>query len=259
VRETTEPPAAKIETPFDVLDWDSARFGFRVARVRRLDSPADLPGVAELMRRHQITLAYYTVPTTQPRIPRALLTKLGGRLVDTRVTYGARLAAPALGGTTVTAAAVDDGYRVSEYRATTVGPTLIRLAREAGTFSRFRVDPLIATGVFEAIYDAWIRRSVRREIADDVLVAKRGRQILGLVTVKAHADRGEIGLLSVDRAARGRGIGTALVSAAHATMARRGCTHSRVATQRLNRGACALYESSGYAAERLERVYHLWL
>jgi dTDP-4-amino-4,6-dideoxy-D-galactose acyltransferase len=259
VRGTTGSPSAEVDTPFDVLDWDSARFGFTVARVRALDSLADLPRVAEQMRRHGIALAYYSLPTAQPQIPRALLTELGGRLVDTRVTFGARLVAPAIGETPRGAAAVHGGHHVSEYHPTTVGPTLIRLARESGAFSRFRVDPRIAPGVFEAIYDAWIRRSVRREIADDVLVAKHGRRILGLVTVKANADRGEIGLLSVDGAARGRGIGTALVFAAHDSMVRRGCTHSGVATQRANRGACGLYESSGYIVERLERVYHFWL
>ena len=71
--------------------------------------------------------------------------------------------------------------------------------------------------------------------------------------------RGEIGLLAVDATARGRGVGRSLVRAAHSAMIRRGCTQASVATQQANVGACALYESAGYAIRQVERVYHLWL
>jgi len=188
-----------------------------------------------------------------------MLQRFGGRLVDVRVTYRASLVTPASVAAARGSAASPPPWKISEHRRRTVGPNLRRLARESGRFSRFRTDARIAPGVFESIYDAWIRRSVHHEIADNVLVAKIRTRILGLVTVKASADRGEIGLLSVDATARGRGIGRALVAAAHASMVGRGCSHAVVATQRANRQACALYESTGYAVQRIERVYHLWL
>jgi ribosomal protein S18 acetylase RimI-like enzyme len=100
---------------------------------------------------------------------------------------------------------------------------------------------------------------VNHEIADEVLVARHSRRIVGFVTLNASGASGEIGLLAVDGSARGLGLGRRLVREAHASMARRGCTQSRVATQRANRGACALYESAGYVVERIDRVYHLWL
>jgi len=242
---------------FVILDWDSAHFGFPVARINSSVAFWSLDGIAERMRNHGIVLAYFNVGTRVPSISDEALSRLGGRLVDQRVTYTARLTSddwanlePELD---------HDHFHIAEYRSVEVASSLRRLALESGAFSRFRLDPQIPQGVFEAIYDAWIRRSVAREIADEVLTANEDDRIIGFVTVRAGGPLGEIGLLAVDASARGRGVGLSLVRAAHSAMLRHGCTQARVATQKDNLGACAVYQSAGYVVSEVERVYHFWL
>jgi dTDP-4-amino-4,6-dideoxy-D-galactose acyltransferase len=240
-----------------VLDWDSAQFGFPVARVRSSVPLGALEGAAEQMRKRGIVLAYLSIDADLSTISDELLFRLGGRLVDQRVTYVAELISP--GATDPKLDLVDGEYCITKYHSTAVVPSLTRLARESGAFSRFRLDPQIASGVFERIYDAWIRRSVNHEIADEVLVARKARRITGFVSVRASGIYGEIGLLAVDASSRGHGLGRRLVREARSNLARRGCTQARATTQRANLGSCALYESAGYMVRQVERVYHLWL
>jgi dTDP-4-amino-4,6-dideoxy-D-galactose acyltransferase len=242
---------------FDLLDWDSARFGFTVARVHSSIEFGALEQVAERMRTRGIVVAYLNVHADRPLISPELLARLGGRLVDRRVTYVAGLTSTQTAHSGVDSANAQ--LRIAEFRRNTPTPSLTRLARDSGAFSRFKLDPHIPPGVFEAIYDAWICRSVKHEIADEVLVARKAARIVGFVSVKTSGALGEIGLLAVGEAARGRGLGHRLVRAAHSAMVRRGCTQARVATQGANVAACALYEAAGYAIQQVEHVYHLWL
>jgi ribosomal protein S18 acetylase RimI-like enzyme len=136
---------------------------------------------------------------------------------------------------------------------------LRQLARDAGRFSRFRVDSKVPGEVFERIYDAWITNSVSGQIAQEVMVTRDASSLTGLVTVGVKDGRGEIGLLAVREDARGRGLGKGLVQAALEWAGRHHFREAQVVTQGANVAACRLYESCGYAIERVERVFHFWL
>ena len=129
-----------------------------------------------------------------------------------------------------------EAVEIRSFREQEVGEDLIELARSAGRYSRFRVDARIDPKVFHAIYDAWLIRSVRREIADEVFVGSVAANDVGLVTVSATPAGATIGLLSVSDSARGRGIGRAMTEHAFEWAAERGCRTLRVATQACQRG-----------------------
>jgi ribosomal protein S18 acetylase RimI-like enzyme len=79
-----------------------------------------------------------------------------------------------------------------------------------------------------------------------------------MVTV-AEADRvGNIGLIAVHERARGRGVGAALMAAAHRWMAGRGAAAATVVTQLDNAAACRLYQASGYGLAGVWHCYHFW-
>jgi dTDP-4-amino-4,6-dideoxy-D-galactose acyltransferase len=235
------------------LPWDSGVFGFAVARIEP-GHAADEPGLAATvtaLKRDGVRLAYLALTPRLHDSLGAAAARLGGRAVGERLTYSAVLADRA-----------DPGLppiRVEEFTARAPTAELIDLARQAGVESRFRVDPDVGTAVFHRIYDAWIARSVAREIADAVLVARNDDRVIALVTVSEAAQCSEIGLLAIAPAARGRGIGTALVRATQRRATERGIPLARVVTQGANRQARALYERCGYAVERVEFYYHLWL
>lgn len=244
------------ERGFRMLPWDSDRFGFPVARIVSLQNPAKLPGMLNEMRRLRIGLVYLSVPAHDPVLSASLLAECNGRLVDSRITYVADLAGIASSEQT---RAPNREPLIVEYPKGDVEDSLLLLARESGIFSRFRVDPRINPAVFESIYDAWIRRSAQREIADEVYVHRHGDGIAGFVTVGTRGNRSDIGLLAVGEQFRGRGVGGALVRRAHSWARSRGLLLAQVVTQRANRAACDLYESAGYAIESIEHVYHFWL
>ena len=135
-----------------------------------------------------------------------------------------------------------DGRRASilPYTATTPSAALTELAIAAGKYSRFNVDPAFPREKFQAMYRLWIERSVRGELADAVLVAATDptdneEQVqsdpAGMITVAESGGVAQIGLIAVAGTMRGRGIGSALIDAAHRWMQSRGACEARVVTQ----------------------------
>ena len=235
---------------YDILQWDSATFGFPVARIR----PAAVVGmtlVVDALRARGVRLAYLTCPEADRETQGTALAH-GCTPVDVRMTFVASLREPREPERTREATIVP-------YPEPVADETLVNLARQSGEFSRFRTDPRVGRHVFEAIYDAWIRNSVERRIADEVLVAISDGRTVGLVTVARRGEQMEIGLLAVDAQSRGRGVGRALVSAALGWGKAAACTRAVVVTQQANQAACRLYESCGYHVGSVECVFHLWL
>jgi len=136
------------------------------------------------------------------------------------------------------------------------------LSLAAGVYSRFHCDPRFPRDKFEELYRIWIERSVRRELADVVLVARDATEptsgLLGMVTVSAAEAAGSIGLIAVAEMARGRGVGRRLIEAAHVWMRQCDAVEGRVVTQRANLPACRLYERAGYRLSTVEHYYHFW-
>ena len=99
------------------------------------------------------------------------------------------------------------------------------------------------------------------ELADAVLVAGGGTHRddpVGLITVSLAGEQGSIGLIAVDESARGRGIGSRMIHAAHRWLLGHGARNVEVVTQLDNHKACRLYEKCGYIHAELQHVYHFW-
>jgi dTDP-4-amino-4,6-dideoxy-D-galactose acyltransferase len=212
------------------------------------------------MRSNDVVLAYYSMPEAAAPIAPGEASSLGAVFVGTRVTFvrkpASGLARPA---NDVPLPPTPPGIEIQSYSSLDADSGLIELARQAGQYSRFRIDARIQVSVFYKIYDAWLMRSIRREIADEVYVATLGSRAVGLLTLSAAAPHGTIGLLSVDSSARGRGLGRRLAELAVEWSNARGRTEIQVATQLENEAACGLYVAAGFLLETREPTYHLWL
>lgn len=249
------------------LDWECEHFGFSVAQVSQADlDDARLVDTLRQARAAGVRLAVW--PTGEGREVGAEITaRFGGRLVDRKATF-----TRPLGGTLAATGAdeISDRKRpvIVSYTAPTPSNALTELAIAAGKYSRFHVDPAFPRDKFEAMYRLWIERSVRGELADAVLVAaatstdddeQAQRDPAGMITVAESGGVAQIGLIAVAGAMRGRGIGSALIDAAHRWMQSRGAVEARVVTQLTNQPACHLYERGGYQLSRVQNVYHFWL
>ena len=247
-------------TKLDLLSWDSVQFGFPVARLHTSLDAAELADVLGVARATGIVLAYLTLPRTDEQPSTAILERYGGKPIDERVTYLADAETIAKHARHGAGPEPETRNEIAPYALAEPDDDLVRLARQSGDYSRFNTDTRIPRRVFEAIYDAWIARSVHGEIAERVLVARHDGRIVGLVTMGlAGAERGEIGLLAVDETMRGHGLGRRLAGEALRWAGERALTTAQVVTQMRNRPACALYESCGYVVHRVERTYHFWL
>jgi dTDP-4-amino-4,6-dideoxy-D-galactose acyltransferase len=236
------------------LDWDSKHFGFPVARIAAAIDDDRLEQALSTARREGVRLVYWSTSADRAA-PAAVLSAFNGLLADRKATF-----ARALGSINEETSA-ERGLHVAAYGAGQASPDLVALAIAAGVHSRFAVDSRIERAKFESLYRVWIERSVRREIAGDVLIAHDGRAnqpLAGMITVKVTGDVGNIGLVAVAEAYRGQGVGSRLIEAAHRWMNDRRAAKSTVVTQLANSAACRLYERAGYDIEQVENVYHFW-
>lgn len=182
---------------------------------------------------------------------RPVLEGAGARLVDTKLDYRAPVQAPA--------PVAREIERIGEAANVADRAGLEALALESGRFSRFRLDPRIGEARWEELYRLWIRNSLAGQMADAVFAWRRDGAITGFVTVKREAStQARIGLIGVDAAERGAGVGTELVAAARQWAAGERLKDLWVATQRANRAACQFYTSRGFTLTSETDIYHLW-
>lgn len=236
------------------LAWDSAHFGFPVARIQNPTlSSAELEETLGRARRQGYKLVYWAAENDHPVSP-TLLSQYCGSVVVKKIVFFGKLRQ--LPNKELADLATD--LEIREYPVSEASSELVALAIEAGAHSRFFVDPRIPEGAASGLYTIWIQRSARRELADMLFVATVGGRLAGMVSCTSRSGRGAIGLIAVDSAFRGKGIGTALLSAAHQWMIATGAVWVEVVTQRQNTAACALYHRCGYAIASVQDFYHFW-
>ena len=233
---------------FSLLPWDSELFGFQVAKLHAECITGEHLGkaIANLQAKG-VRLAYASLQWSDDTA-RALLDRAGASMVDRKIVFKKPLS---------NMVQMPEGIEI--WSAPECSPELEALALASGHLSRFRLDPKVPDHVFANLYLQWIRRSVRREIADVVLVAKEGGCLAGMVTAAIDGDLGNVGLIAVAEGYQGRGIGRRLMVAAEAFCTERRCKWLHVVTQGGNRSACALYTSLGFALAEEHAVYHIWL
>jgi GNAT superfamily N-acetyltransferase len=238
------------------LAWDTQHLGYAVAHITRPCVPVvELRAALQRACAQEIPLVYWRA-SPDANVPADLIEQYAGLRAAVQVVFECDLFGP----NDNTPERPRDCF-IGEYSNAVASPALVDLAKAAGAYSRFRVDPHIAPNEFASLYETWIERSTRREIADVVLVASYTRglpDILGLVTLSVNGTTGLIGLLAVAEKARRRGIGRALLETAHCRMREKGAVRSRVETQLANRPACALYARAGYRPTAVEHIYHFW-
>jgi dTDP-4-amino-4,6-dideoxy-D-galactose acyltransferase len=237
---------------YESLEWDSSFFGFPVARIRPGSlSQEQLGETLHEMRRAEVELAYWFAADSV--LSREVAEFHRGFLADRKTTYVADLRE------------LDPNdfanlEQIEFFQAKIPTPELEELAIESGGMSRFRKDPRMPKGRFEELYRTWIRKSVEGTMARGILIAKDSTgAIAGMVTLGEKCGRGDIGLLAVTAAARGRKLGRCLVNAAQREFISRGFKYVQVVTQGSNQPACQLYESCGFSVEKVELVFHFWL
>lgn len=87
------------------------------------------------------------------------------------------------------------------------------------------------------------------------LVAEDGGRIVASVYVEPRGKRGYFGMLAVDPASQGKGLGRAMVEAAESYCQNRGCTAMDIAVLSLRPELLPLYQKLGYVKAGTEEFH----
>jgi glycosyltransferase involved in cell wall biosynthesis/ribosomal protein S18 acetylase RimI-like enzyme len=237
-------PAPRDSELGRLLAWDTEFWGFPVGRVeqRELDRRA-AAAAARWADSNEVQCTFLLAAAEDAETAEAAQ-GVGFSPVDTRVTLEHNGAAPSPAGPTE-GIAIRPGTVADE-------PKLTEIARRAHTDTRFFFDPGFAPERAAEMYAAWVRRALDEE-ERTVLVAESAGEAVGYVLLEADPFR--IDLIAVEEAARGRGIGRALVEAALGASPN---GRTEVVTQARNVGALRLYEAAGFRVKAAEVWYHRW-
>ena len=147
---------------------------------------------------------------------------------------------------------------ISFYQETEAGKELIELAQIAGVHTRFNIDGNIPKVKYRDLFTEWIERSVKKEIADFILVYKINNKIVGFAIIDIRQNSPYISLFAVHPDYEGKGISFALMRAIENKLRDLGYKEVFGATQQVNRKALVVYERYGLKRLPSQYVYHLW-
>jgi dTDP-4-amino-4,6-dideoxy-D-galactose acyltransferase len=267
------------EPPCELLAWDSAHFGRRIARVRgsRL-TPDALDRIDDWAAREGIECLYFLADAADAATA-PLAEAAGFRLVDVRITLerrserrvreGAdaidRAGANAIdrAGANALGSAAAGGVEVRPAGAGDVAP-LRRIAAASHHDSRFFQDPHFDRARAGELYAQWIEKCCADPagivlVAAPTAAAGPAAGVLGYIAAAVTpAGAGQISLFAVAAAARGQGVGGRLIAAALAWFAARGADPVTVVTQGRNLRAQRIYQHFGLLSHGLELWFHRW-
>ena len=134
---------------------------------------------------------------------------------------------------------------------------LVKLAKEAGFHSRYKIDKNLELK-FEEMYETWMNKSLKRELAAEVFAYQDKNKINGMVTINKKLKKAEIGLIAVDNKAQSKGIGSQLLQSVENWALKQNLENICVATQEENYNACRFYEKNNYKISEKTYIYHIW-
>jgi len=232
---------------YEILQWDSEFFGFKIARIDNFTSQKDFEQLLEELKLQEVKLAY-CIASPQNNKANETFSKFAN-LVDKKTTFYQKIEPKQY--------QLDSNIEI--YNQNTLTPELIELALQSGEFSRFKVDKNFPAGSFEKLYTKWIENSVNKQFDDAVYVYKIENKIVGLLTLKDKQNIGTISLIGVDQSVRGQNIGSKLIQKTFYHYSQKNIFDIEVVTQLDNHLACKFYEKNNFKIKNIQNIYHLWL
>lgn len=241
--------------PCAFLQWDSEFWQFPVARLLDPRLPLVAPAIVDAWCHDQDIRCLYAL--VDPLAPRAAVQYQGQAyvLVDERVTLTWQICSRQLD----VPLEVPDGVVVRSCASADLEP-LQQIAAESHTDTRFFADTRFPRLQAQKLYALWIANSCAG-FAEHVLVAELAGAAVGYCSCHVPAGdprAGSIGLIAVAPAARGLGVGQALVTHAQRWFANRDLDQVSVVSQGRNAAALRLYRRCGFSVQLRQHWYHRW-
>jgi dTDP-4-amino-4,6-dideoxy-D-galactose acyltransferase len=230
----------------EFLSWDTDFFGYKVGKVTNLET--DIFLVLSEAKKQNYKLLYASLNPNNI-LQNKIYIENNGFLADQKITFLQN---------------IPNDIKISEnktelYENTEINQNLISLALQSGIYSRFKIDKNFKNQEFERLYTTWIENSVKKEIAQKVIIQKENNQIIALLTLGIKNKRADIGILAVDTHCRGKKVGKNLIERAFFESNLLNQNLIQVVTQKANQEACCFYQKMGFQIEKIENIYHFWI
>jgi dTDP-4-amino-4,6-dideoxy-D-galactose acyltransferase len=229
-----------------LLEWDSAFFGYPIARLydRHVDGNL-LAEAFDWCHARAVRCLYYLAPAGDA--PSLLAAQAAGmQFIDVRLTLARTIASEQDWASGVVVSPATDGDRIA----------LVKLAPDLARVSRFSADPRFGKEAAARLYEIWLTSK-----ADAVFVthSRMSGSISGCTTCIVEPDgTGVISLMVVKPENHGRDLGLALCTAALHWFADCGCVRAQVVTQGHNVASQRVYQRAGFLTHSVEVWFHKW-
>ena len=235
-----------------ILPWDSAHFGFRIARAtpHRLD-PASCRELLEICRDQAIDCLYFLADADDADTIRTLQAACFD-FVDIRLTFAGNASDMSF-----LAPKADILFRHAHAGDLDI---LLPIASNSHSQSRFYIDRRFGRRKASQMYETWLTKSLTTDFADAVVVAEHSGRPVGYVTCHLHSPVGEgnIGLVGMAESARGLGCASGMLKYATNWFSEQGVDRYNVVTQGRNIAAQRLYQRCGFVTRSVELWFHKW-
>lgn len=219
------------------LIWDSTFFGYKIGKVE-IKSTLNIKQLLEAIEKSSYDMV-------QLFSNQNLESDIKYNPIDVKLTYSKKVATTTTNNPCIKSVNKDlDG-------------TLVKLAKEAGIYSRYKTDKNLQVK-FEEMYEIWMNKSLIRELAAEVFAYQNENKTNGMVTINKKLKKAEIGLIAVDNKAQSKGIGTQLLQSVENWALKQNLENICVATQEENYNACQFYEKNKYEISDKTYIYHIW-
>ncbi|MFL2541233.1 MAG: N-acetyltransferase family protein, partial [Candidatus Latescibacterota bacterium] len=132
---------------------------------------------------------------------------------------------------------------------------VVEIARRAFSYSRFHQDPLIASGLADAIKADWTEAYFYGTRGSKMIVAVNKGEVSGFLLLIENGDKLVIDLIAVDKKFRGRGYASGMVKyvLGHAPSH---INYISAGTQENNRASTAFYKALGFTPKIRQLTLH---
>lgn len=243
-----------------VLDWDSVFFRKPVAKIVISNNEIiDAIAVLNICSQRHFKLVYLFVDSNNHTAVNEI-SKLAGLPLNTKIVF-----------TTSTIKLEKftnlpgDTFVIgeAESKQQNLKSDLLKLAIEAGTFSRFKLDKKIEAGLFIKMYNQWISNIIQDKKNIHIITAftksENQNELSGFLAYKITIGKFKIEFIAIDKKWRGKGIGKALVKLLMQHAIERNIRQIFVETQQENIEACAFYTACGFEISEAVKIFHVHL
>lgn len=135
---------------------------------------------------------------------------------------------------------------------------LYNLAYLSGSQSRFKLDTNFGLSYFKKLYKTWVNNSIDKSFGFKVFYINNEEKIIAFVTLNKKDNKGQIGLIAVDKTYQGQGLGKLLINYVEYFCKKSSINELIIPTQRTNTSAIKFYEKLGYKIVDEIKIEHLW-